>query len=278
MNTHSSRRQTVIGHAILGIAALIALYPFLSVVLLAVSEPGSRHSGFSLPTSVSLDNFAEAWDRGLSAQPLISSLLVAAVVVVITILLAVLAGYAFSVFPFPLKGLLLVLLLAGLVMPYEATVIPLYHQLKSWDLINTYWALILPQIGLSLPFAIFWMRTFFDSTPPALREAASVDGASKFRTLRSILLPMSMPAIGTLATLLFLFAWNEFLLALVLVPDNQSVQTAPLALSFFAGNRRNSDPGVTAAAAVLVALPVLISYLALQRRMISGMLAGAVKE
>ncbi|WP_405793038.1 carbohydrate ABC transporter permease [Streptomyces sp. NBC_01506] len=278
MTVNSSRRQSVIGHAVLWGAALIALYPFVSVLLLALSEPGSRQSGFSLPTSISFANFAEAWDRGLSAQPLISSMLVAVCVVVGTIALAVLAGYAFSVFPFPLKGALLVLLLAGLVTPYEATVIPLYHQLKSWELINTYWALILPQIGLSLPFAIFWMRTFFDSTPAAMREAAAMDGASKFRTLRSILLPMAMPAIGALAALLFLFAWNEFLLALVLVPDDASVQTAPLALSFFAGNRRNSDPGVTAAAAVLVALPVLISYIALQRRMIHGMLAGAVKE
>ncbi|MGW3513069.1 carbohydrate ABC transporter permease [Streptomyces sp. NPDC000994] len=274
----TSRRQTVIGHAVLAVAAIAALYPFLSVVLLALSKPGTRQSGFTLPTSISLDNFSEAWSRGLFSQALLSSLIVAAAVVVGTIVLAVLAGYAFAAFPFPLKGLLLGLLLVGLVMPYEATVIPLYYQLRSWHLTNTYWALILPQIGLSLPFAVFWMRTFFVSTPPALREAAAVDGASRFRTLRSILLPMAAPAIGTLATLLFLFAWNEFLLALVLVPDDRSVQTAPLALSFFAGNRRNSNPGVTAAAAVIVALPVLISYIALQRRMISGMLAGAVKE
>ncbi|MFB7737141.1 carbohydrate ABC transporter permease [Streptomyces sp. NPDC056112] len=274
----TSRRQTVIGHAVLAVAAIAALYPFLSVVLLALSKPGTRQSGFTLPTSISLDNFSEAWSRGLFSQALLSSLIVATAVVVGTIVLAVLAGYAFAAFPFPLKGLLLGLLLIGLVMPYEATVIPLYYQLRSWHLINTYWALILPQIGLSLPFAVFWMRTFFVSTPPALREAAAVDGASRFRTLRSILLPMAAPAIGTLATLLFLFAWNEFLLALVLVPDDRSVQTAPLALSFFAGNRRNSNPGVTAAAAVIVALPVLISYIALQRRMISGMLAGAVKE
>ncbi|MFF7140806.1 carbohydrate ABC transporter permease [Streptomyces nodosus] len=274
----TSRRQTVIGHAVLVVAAIAALYPFLSVVLLALSKPGTRQSGFTLPTSISFANFSHAWSRGLFSEALVSSLIVAAAVVVGTVVLAVLAGYAFAVFPFPLKGVLLGLLLVGLVMPYEATVIPLYYQLRAWHLTNTYWALILPQIGLSLPFAVFWMRTFFVSTPPALREAASVDGASRFRTLRSILLPMAVPAIGTLATLLFLFAWNEFLLALVLVPDDRSVQTAPLALSFFAGNRRNSDPGVTAAAAVIVALPVLISYIALQRRMISGMLAGAVKE
>ncbi|GAA4956391.1 carbohydrate ABC transporter permease [Yinghuangia aomiensis] len=274
----TNRRHTVIGHAILVIAAIVALYPFVSVLLLAFSEPGTKRSGFTIPKSLSFDNFSEAWHRGLFSHALTSSLIVAVAVVVGTIVLATLAGYAFAFFPFPFKGLFLLLLLVGLVMPYEATVIPLYYQLKDWHLTNTYWALILPQIGLSLPFAVFWMRTFFVSTPTALREAASVDGASKFRVLRSILLPMAVPAIGTLATLLFLFAWNEFLLALVLVPDNPDVQTAPLSLSFFAGNRRNSDPGVTAAAAVLVALPILISYIALQRRMISGMLAGAVKE
>jgi raffinose/stachyose/melibiose transport system permease protein len=168
--------------------------------------------------------------------------------------------------------------LVGLVMPYEAMVIPLYQQFKAAGLINTYAALIIPQVALSLSFATLWLRTSFQQVPASLAEAAMLDGAGRGRTLLQVVLPIVAPAIGTLVTLLFLFTWNEFLLALVLVPGEQSVQTAPLALSFFAGNQRNSRPPVTAAAAVLVALPVLVAYVFFQRKFISGMLAGAVKE
>jgi len=113
--------------------------------------------------------------------------------------------------------------------------------------------------------------------PTELLEAARIDGASRFQTLRLVMLPVAVPAIATLTTILFLFTWNEFLLALILVPDNSSVQTAPLSLSFFAGNERSSDPSVTAAAAVLVALPIVIAYVVLQRRLITGIVDGAVK-
>lgn len=223
-------------------------------------------------------NFAEAWSGGLFSSSLLASLIVAVCVVAGAVVLSVLAGYAFAYFRFPGRTILMAVLLIGLVMPYEATIIPLYYQMKNWGLLNTYWALILPQIGLSMAFGTFWMRTVFRSTPMSLREASFIDGASPFRTLRSVLLPIAMPAVLTLATLLFLFTWNEFLLALVLVPDNPDVQTAPLSLSFFAGNRRNVRPGVTAAAAVIVAVPILIAYVGMQRRFVRGIIAGAVKE
>lgn len=272
------RRERVLGHAVMIGGAVIALYPFLSILSLAMSRPGERPSGFALPTSFYFGNFTEAWERGLFASALTSSVIVAVSVVVATIALAVPAAFAFVRSRSKVMVVLAGVLLAGLVMPYEATVIPLYQMFHGWGLLNTYWALILPQVGLSLSFAILWLRTAFAQTPASLEEAASLDGASRARVLWSIVLPISVPAVLTLATLLFLFTWNEFLLALVLVPDDQSVQTAPLALSFFAGNRRNSDPALTAAAAVLVALPVLVAYLFLQRTFISGMFAGAVKE
>lgn len=273
-----SRRESVVSHALLVLASLVALYPFLQILLVALHEPGARVTGFSVPSSVHFDNFATAWDRGLFSSALTSSLLVAVCVVVLTVAVSVPAGYAFALFTFPLKGPLMGLLLVGLVLPYEATVIPLYYQMKEWGLLDTYWALIFPQVGLSLALGTFWMRNFFSGVPASLREAAEIDGASRFQTLRKVMLPLAVPAITTLATLLFLYAWNEFLLALVLVPNNPDVQTAPLALSFFTSDRRNSDPGVTSAAAVLVALPVLLGYVLLQRKFISGMLAGAVKE
>ena len=272
------RRVRFTGYAILVGASLVALYPFVSILGLALSRPGERPGGFAVPTSLYFGNFARAWEQGLFSSALVSSLVVAVAVVVGTLVLAVPAGYALGTAGGKGMAVTAGVLLIGLVMPYEAMVIPLYDLFKGWGLINTYWALILPQIGLSLSFATLWLRTSFSQTPRGLVEAASIDGASRVRTLWSVVLPVTMPAVLTLATLLFLFTWNEFLLALVLVPDNPSVQTAPLALSFFAGNRRTGDPAVTAAAAVLVALPVLLFYVVLQRRFISGVLAGAVKE
>ncbi|MGK5632606.1 carbohydrate ABC transporter permease, partial [Streptomyces sp. URMC 123] len=272
------RAEGAAGHALLVVASLTALYPFAQILLVALHEPGARVSGFSIPDGVHLGNFTTAWERGLLSHALLSSLLVAAAVVLLSLLVAVPAGYAFACLVFPLRRALLGVLLIGLVLPYEVTVIPLYYQMREWGLLNSYAALILPQVGLSLALGTFWMRAAFGALPPSLREAAEIDGASPLRTLRSVLLPVTLPAVASLSALLFLYAWNEFLLALVLVPADPRVQTAPVALSFFAGDRRNSDPGVTAAAAVLVALPVLVAYAALQRTVVRGMLAGAVKE
>ena len=149
--------------------------------------------------------------------------------------------------------------------------------MKNLGLTNTHLALILPQIGLSIPFSIFWLRASFRSIPKALSEAAMIEGANKFTILTKILIPQIMPAILTLTVLLFMWTWNEFLLALVMIQD-ADMRTAPLALSYFAGNKRYGDPAITAAAAIWVALPVLVAYIFLQRRFISGMVTGAVKE
>jgi raffinose/stachyose/melibiose transport system permease protein len=122
------------------------------------------------------------------------------------------------------------------------------------------------------------MRAFFLSTPRGLTEAARIDGAGTFRVLTSVLLPQAKPALLTLCALVFTYTWNEFLLALVLVSGAPDKQTAPLTLSFFAGVSRAADPTKVAAAAVLVAAPIVIVYIVLQRHFIRGMLAGAIKE
>jgi raffinose/stachyose/melibiose transport system permease protein len=263
-----SARESVVTHALLLIAAIFAVYPLISIIV------SSLGGGNGAPNFA---NFEVAWTRGSFASALIASAVVAATVVLVTAVLASLAGFALATMRIPGSKVIMGLLLVGLVLPYEVTVLPLYQLLSGWGLIDTYWALILPQIGLSVPLGVFWMRTFFASVPLELLEAARLDGASRFQTLRLVLLPIAGPAIATLCTILFLFTWNEFLLALILVPENQAVQTAPLALSFFSGTARAADPNVTAAAAVLVALPIVLAYVILQRRLITGLTDGAVK-
>ncbi|MCU1425454.1 MAG: hypothetical protein JWM51_1745 [Microbacteriaceae bacterium] len=263
-----SSRESAATHALLLVAAVFAVYPLISII---ISSLGGSNGGMDL------GNFSVAWTRGSFGSALIASAVVATVVVIVTAVLASLAGFALATMRIPGGRAIMGLLLIGLVLPYEVTVLPLYQLLSGWGLIDTYWALILPQIGLSIPLGVFWMRTFFLSVPIELLEAARLDGASRFLTLRLVLLPIAGPAIATLCTILFLFTWNEFLLALILVPENQAAQTAPLALSFFSGSARAANPNVTAAAAVLVALPIVLAYVILQRRLITGLTAGAVK-
>lgn len=270
--------ERIFGYTLLIIGAFLALIPFGSIVLLAITPAGGRTSGLSFPARPTFDNFVTAWTRGEFGQALWSSLVVALAVVFGASLVSLLAGYAFSTMRFPGRSVLMVILLVGLVMPYEGIIVPLYYLLDGMGLLNTYWALILPQIATSVSLGVLWMRAAFGNVPPSLAEAAWIDGASRWRTLWGVYVPISFPAIATLATLLFLYTWNEFLMALVLVPQNPDVQTAPLALSFFAGSSRNFEPAVTAAAAVIVALPILIVFVILQRRLITGIVSGAVKE
>lgn len=264
-----SAQESLGTHALLLVAALFAVYPLGSIVAASMHQATGAGIGWG--------NFRVAWDRGHFGSALVASAVVAVTVVAVTAVVSCLAGYATATMRVPGGRLVLGVLLLGLVLPYEVTVLPLYQMLSGWGLVDTYWALILPQIGLSVPLGVFWMRSFFSSVPFEILEAAKIDGASRFKTLQLVLLPIAGPALATLATILFLFTWNEFLLALILVPENQAAHTAPLALSFFSGTDRSSNPDVTAAAAVLVAAPIVLAYVVLQRRLITGLTAGAVK-
>jgi raffinose/stachyose/melibiose transport system permease protein len=272
-----SRREQILSYAVLAAFAVVALYPILSIVLLALQRRSDLVTGFAIPDHVSFDTFSQAWDLGGFNHGLVNSLIVAGTVAVATAVLSTLAGYAFGSMRFRGNNALFYLLLIGLIFPYEATVIPLYYVFRDVGLTDSLWALILPQIGLSVPFGTFWMRAFFRSTPGALVEASRLDGASSFATLMRVLLPQAWPAITTMIVLVFMWTWNEFLLALVMI-QSDSLRTAPLGLALFAGTNRYSDPTLTAAAAVLVALPIVVVYVFLQRSFIRLMFAGSVKE
>jgi raffinose/stachyose/melibiose transport system permease protein len=271
-----TKREQLLSYTVLGIFAVVAIYPILSIVLLAFHERSDLVTGFALPDNLSFGTFKEAWELGGFDRGLLNSLIVATTVALVTAVVSTLAGYAFGAMRFRGSDLLFYLLLVGLIFPYEATVIPLYYMFKDYGLTDSYWALILPQIGLSIPFGTFWMRAFFRSTPDSLVQAARLDGASSFTTLWRVLLPQAKPALTTLVVLVFMWTWNEFLLALVMI-QSDDLRTAPLGLALFAGATRSQDPTLTAAAAVLVALPIVIVYVFLQRSFIRGMFSGAVK-
>jgi raffinose/stachyose/melibiose transport system permease protein len=274
----ATRREQLLSYTVLGVFCMLVMYPVLSIVLLAFHKRSDLVTGFAIPDSLDFSSFKQAWEEGGFNRGLVNSFIVAATVTIVSAVLSTLAGYAFGTMRFRGSDALFYLLLIGLIFPYEATVIPLYYVFRDAGLTDSLWALILPQIGLSVPFGTFWMRAFFRSTPGSLVEASRLDGASSFVTLWRVLLPQAWPAITTMVVLIFMWTWNEFLLALVMIQSDE-LRTAPLGLALFAGaNRGSLNTTLVAAAAVLVALPVMIVYVFLQRSFIRGMFAGAVKE
>lgn len=262
-------------HAVLLAFCLLALAPLAAVVLAALHPSGALLSGVSLPRSLSLATFSKAWHEGGFARLMASSAIVAGAVVALTSILSIPAGYAFGTMRFPFSNALFYLILTGIVVPFEALIVPLYYTFRDAGLTDTYWGLILPQTGLSVSFGTFWMRAFFRSVPPELADAARVDGAGSWRILWRVLVPIGRPAIVTMVLLVFMWTWNEFLLALVMISD-EAHRTAPLGLSAFQSRYGVDVPGVSAAS-VFVAAPVVVLYVLMQRQFLRGMLAGSLK-
>jgi raffinose/stachyose/melibiose transport system permease protein len=270
----NSRRELALTYTVLGVFSVIALAPVIGIVLTAVQDR-SHLASFGSFDGIHLGNFKDAWEQGNFGTYLKSSVIVSSVVVSVSTVMSILSGYAFGLMRFPGSTALFYVFLLGLTIPTEAMIVPLYYDLRDAGLTDTYWALILPQIGMSVAFGTFWMRAYFMSVPRSLVEAARIDGASSWFTLWKVLFPLARPAVLTMIVLLFMWTWNEFLLALVMV-TSEDLRTAPLGLSLFQG-RNTSDLTLLATGSVIVALPVVVVYMFLQRHFIRGMLSGAVK-
>ncbi|MEN5072348.1 carbohydrate ABC transporter permease [Isoptericola cucumis] len=261
-------------YLVLGVYALVVLGPVLVVLTLALG-PESASVGRQ-GRLLHWENFAEAWDVGRFGQYMTTSLVVAVIVVAASVVVSILAGYALGTMTFRGSGFFFYLFLLGIMVPTEAFIVPLYFDMRSLGLTNTIWGVTLPQIAMSIAFGTFWMRTYFRSSSRTIVEAARIDGAGSMRILWQILVPVGRPAILTLVLLVFMWTWNEFLVPLVMSPSG-TVRTAPLGLAFFQG-QYSQGTALLAAGAVLVALPVVVLYVFLQRHFIKGMLEGAVRE
>ncbi len=261
---------------ILSVFLLIVLLPIVGLVLSAFKTDAEVIRGpFALPSQMRLSAFEQAWTTGRFNLFFRNSVLVAAAVVIVSVLLSALMGYAFGLLPVPGRRFLFPLVLIGYMVPFEAVIIPLYHFLNTIGLTDNYLGLILPQVGLSVSFGTLWMTSFFRSTPRELVDAAVIDGASRWQTLWQVLFPLARPAVLTLVVLIFMWTWNEFLLALVIV-QKETMRTLPIGLAFFQG-RYSANIPLLAAGALIVAGPILVVYVIFQRYFIRGMLGGAVK-
>lgn len=247
---------------LLWLLGALTVVPLLLILAKALEPDGGGGGGLTL------DNVRRAWNDGQLGDALLTSAGVTSLIVLFSTVLSIVAGYAIAVVR-PLGArILFVLFVLGLLVPFEALVIPLYYRLQDVGLTNTYWALVFPQSALSLSFGIYWMRSFFLGIPRSLLEAARVEGATPLRTLWSIVLPMGRPAIGTLVLLSFMWNWNEFLMPLVMI-SSEDRRTAPLALAQFQ-SRYTVDVSAQAAAAIIIAAPILVLYVLLHRRFMAG--------
>lgn len=262
-------------HSILIVFSLLSVLPLISIVLASLQPAGATPHGLHLPADIDLSNYVRAWNSADFGVLMRNSAIVAAVVVPLGCLICILTGYAFGTMRFRGEGVLFIVFLVGLLMPFEATIVPLYYDLRSLGLANTYAGLILPETALFLSFGTFWMRASFLATERSLVEAARIDGANSWTVLWRVLVPNAWPAITTMIVLFFIWSWNEFLLALVLTQDHD-LQTAPAGLGLFTGEHGTDTPGL-AAAAIIMTVPALVVYVILQRHFVQGVTSGGVK-
>ena len=268
--------RRVVPYVILTAFTAAILVPFVLIALTAFkTQPELAAGAFALPDTLHWQNFSTAWTEGRFGVYFMNSVIVVVPVVAASLLLCTLAGYAFAYLPLPGRGLLIGLLLLGMIVPLEGLIIPMYYNLRGVGLLNTYWALILPQVALSIPFGTYLMWITFQGLPEEVVDAAVVDGATQVTVLWKVLVPMAKPAIGALTIFFFIWTWNEFLIPLVLISDDR-LRTLPVGLAFFQGRYTANIP-VLAAGATVVAAPLIAVYLVFQRQFIRGLVAGAVK-
>ena len=258
-----------------------ALIPVLWILSLSLKTPETVADQSFIPQDWSLDNYETLFEGGIDdspfIKPLINSLGIALITTVISITLAAFAAYAIARLQFPGKSLILAGALAIAIFPAISTIGPLFDMWRAFGLYDTWPGLIIPYLTFSLPLAIYVLVAFFREIPWDLDQAAQVDGATQFQAFRKVIVPLAAPGVFTAAILVFIFAWNDFLFAISLTSSDAS-RTVPAALAFFTGESQFTAPtGNIAAAAVIVTIPIIIFVLIFQRRIVSGLTAGAVK-
>ena len=239
----------------------------------ALADPVSLFSkAFSLENYKRLENVGAGWYVYAG-----NSVMVALGTVLLTVLVAVPAGYGFSKFKFPGQAVLFIITMATLMIPFQSILTPLFLILKFLRLQNSLWGLMLIYATFQLPFSIFMMRNAFDAVPKALIEAARIDGASQWTILMRIMVPIALPGVATVALFAFLNSWNEFLAALIFLSDQNKFTLPIMLVNVSSGIYGIIDWGALQAGVTVTMIPCLVLFLLLQRYYVRGLTAGAVK-
>ncbi|SDY08335.1 carbohydrate ABC transporter membrane protein 2, CUT1 family (TC 3.A.1.1.-) [Modestobacter sp. DSM 44400] len=277
-----SRRNLVAtittGYLPILLATAVVVLPLVWMALASFKSPGEllTQRPSVLPDSFAPTNYTDAARSVPFGRLFLNSAIVTVVGAGLKVVLAVLTAYALVFVRFPGKRIIFILVLATLMVPPQVSVLPNYVLISSLGGQDTYWGIILP--GLGTGFATFLLRQQFLSLPLSILEAAEIDGASHWRRLTRIVVPISTPAIATVALVNIVFEWNEYLWPLVIVSDPH-MMTLPVGLTLLANSESGADSyGIVMAGTVLVLVPVLVVFAAFQRYIVSGLTQGAVKD
>lgn len=274
----STSARTWAKTALLAVIFLWCLFPFFWLIMTSFKVQGALNSPNLFEGPFGLANYRNVFNQDFHLN-LRNSLVIATMTTILCVVIGSLAAYAIARLPLKRKILLLTGVLAVSLFPPVALVPPLYELWRTLGLLNTYEGLYIPYTSFTLPLTIFILTTFFAAIPKELEEAAKMDGASPFKTFYRVILPLAAPGVFAAAIIIFVSAWNEFLLANTFAPrDPEVAQTVPVAISLFTGAVDFQRPiGSITAACVVVTIPMIIVALAFQKRIIAGLTAGSLK-
>lgn len=268
--------RDLLGHLVLVVFAVIALIP-LVLVLLNAFKNNSEILGnpFLPPQGVNIENFVTAWNYGKFGQGFVNSILLTGTTVVVVLVCSSLAGYVLAGQKVKTWPIIMVYLTMAMTVPIQLFIFPLYSVVAGAGLTDNVFVVGVILAAINMPFATFLMRTFFLSVPLEIEEAALTDGVNTFQLVTRVLLPMVRPGLITVGVIVGLNAWNEFLISSTFL---QSSSTKTLTLGFLTMNGTfSTDIGTMMAGALILIVPVLAVFIALQRYVVDGMASGAVK-
>ena len=256
---------------------LYALLPVLWILSLSLKPTSTVKDGKLIPSSVTFDNYRGIFRGNYFSSALINSVGIGLLTTVIAVVVGAMAAYAVARLDFPGKRMLIGTTLLISMFPAISLVTPLFNIERRVGLFDTWPGLVIPYIAFALPLAIYTLSAFFREIPWDLESAAKMDGATPGQAFRKVIAPLAAPGIVTAAILVFIFAWNDLLLALSLTATKAAI-TAPVAIANFTGSSQFEEPtGSIAAGAVVITVPIIVFVLVFQRRIVAGLTSGAVK-
>jgi multiple sugar transport system permease protein len=259
------------------VIVVASLVPVVWIISLSLKTPAEATDGSFLPKSVTLSNYSDIFKQGIFTSALRNSIGIGLISTTLAVVIACAAAYAIARLDFPGKRLILGVCIAVVVFPQVSIVGPLYNLWREIGLYDTWPGLIIPYLTFALPLSIFTLSAFFREIPWELEQAAQIDGATPFQAFRKVIAPLATPGIVTTFIIVFIICWNDFIFAISLTSTTKA-ETVPAAIAQFPGASQFTQPiGDIAAAAVVVTIPVMILVLLFQRRIVSGLTAGAVK-
>ncbi len=263
-------------YLLLVLLALGFLYPIGLMVLDAFkTTPEIFRHPFGLPSHVGLETFREVWRRAHFGLYLRNSVLVTGGSLLVLLAGAAPAAYALARYRFPVRGLIFLFFLAGIMVPIRLGILPLYLLMKHLNLLDTPFSLIFTYAASGMPMSVFLLSTFFRTLPSDLEDAARIDGCSEYRTFWSIMLPLVRPAVATVTIVNVVPWWNDFFFPLLFLQSN-TWKTVPLGMQIFFGQHL-TDWSLVFAGMLMSSLPLLVVYLLMSRQFIAGLTSGAVK-